>query len=187
MSDVGPSEQSATVLLADPDEERASTIRQWLTPAHDLRSAQTGVDALAWYGPEVDVAIVSRRLPDMSPTPLCETMNRRAGDDQKLLLTGSDPGSELADSPCDEFLAPPLQRERLCDAVHDLRIRSRLDDEIQEHYRLVSKIAALERSDAADTDATVEQLRSKAERLQSHIEDQVSSLEAEGRAFKLID
>jgi DNA-binding response OmpR family regulator len=111
-------------------------------------------------------------------------MNKRTIDDQKALLTSVEPGNELADLPCDDYLTKPVTQSRLRDTVRELHIRSELDDELQRHFTLTSKIAVLENSDA-NTERALSDLKRKAERSRARIEERISELDV-GQACKIL-
>jgi DNA-binding response OmpR family regulator len=179
-------DEDPTVLIVEDDRDLADTYTIWLESEYDLRTAYSGATGLTMYDSAVDIVLLDRRMPDISGTTVMQNMNERDIDDQKALLTSVEPGNELADLPCDDYLTKPITRSRLRDAVRELHIRSELDDELQRHFTLTSKIAVLENSDATDTERALSDLKREAERSRARIEDRISELEV-GQACKILD
>lgn len=183
----GSSQQPPTVLVVEDDRDIADTYAIWLESAYDVRTAYSGSEGLTWYDSTIDIVLLDRSIPDRSGTDLIHHMDRRDVDDQKAMLTSVEPGSELVDLPCDEYLTKPVTKAQLRDSVRELQIRSELDDELQRHFTLTSKIAALEQSNAPETDAAISDLRREAERSRARIQDELSDAEEFERAFHALD
>lgn len=175
--------ETPTVLVVEDDQDLADTYSVWLEPTYDVRTAYSGADGLIWYDPEVDIALIDRRLPDFSGTSMIQNMEQRNVDDQKAMLTRIDPGRELVDLPCDEYLTKPITKAKLRDTVRELQMRSELDEELQRHFTLTSKIAALENSDATGTGAALDGLKREAEQVRARIESRFAEIDDVETAF----
>lgn len=188
MSDIPPSGETPTVLVVEDDQDLADAYAIWLKPEYEVRTAHSGHEALTWYDPEVDIVLLDRRIPDLTGANVLKHMERRDVHDQKTILTGVEPGRELVDLPCDDYLTKPVGKPQLRDTVRELQLRSQLDDELQRHFTLTSKIAALENGGSADgMESAIDDLRREAERTRARIEDRISELDGIDSAFKSID
>ena len=187
MSEAKESGEIPTVLVVEDDRALADTYAAWLDPAYDVRTTYSGSDGLAWYDPEVDVALIDRKLSESSGTGVIQKMEQRAVDDQKAMLTSVEPGRDLVDLPCDEYLTKPVTKSELRDVVRELQIRSELDNDLQRHFTLSSKIAALENSSATETDAAITVLEREAEQVRARIDDRLTKIEEVETAFHTID
>lgn len=187
MSQTHRSGDEPTVLVVEDDRDLADTYSTWLEPECEVRTTYSGSDGLTWYDSSVDIVLLDRRIPDLSGMTVIQNMEKRDVDDQKAMLTGLEPGSELAELPCDEYLTKPVTKSELREAVRDLDARLELDDELQRHFRLISKIAALETSGASETADTIDGLRRKADQVRSRIENRVSDLDEPEKAYQLLD
>lgn len=187
MSQTRRSGDEPTVLVVEDDRELADTYSVWLEPEYEVRTAYSGSDGLTWYDSSVDIVLLDRQIPDLSGMTVIQNMEKRDVNDQKAMLTGLEPGSDLAELPCDEYLRKPVTKSQLRDAVDELRVRSDLDDELQRHFTLTSKIAALKNNDATDTADTVDALRREAEQTRARIEDQMSDLDEVRKAYKILE
>lgn len=187
MSQNQQSGETPTVLVVEDDRELADTYSTWLEPEYDIHTTYSGSSGLTRYGPSIDIVLLDRRIPDLSGTTVIRTMDQRDNDDQKAMLTALEPESDLAELPCDEYLTKPVTKSELREAVRDLDARLELDDELQRHFRLISKIAALETSGASETADTIDSLRRKADQARSRIENQLSDLDEPEKAYQLLD
>jgi DNA-binding response OmpR family regulator len=187
MSDTHAASEPPTVLVVEDDRDLADTYTVWLESEYDVRTAYSGTMGLTWYDDEVDVVLLDRRMPELSGMAVLQKMERRDGDAQKAILTSAEPGGELADIPCDDYLTKPVTKSGLRDAVRELQMRSRLDDDLQRHFALTSKIAVLEHSDAEGVEAALDDLRREADRTRARVEDRISDLDGFEPAFETID
>ena len=187
MSEYGLRDETPTVLVVSDDHDLGDTYSVWLESEYDVRTTYSGSSGLTWYDPTVDIVLLDRHIPDLSGVEVVHNMAERDVDDQRALLTGADPGSELADLPCDACLRKPVTKAELRDTVRELQIRSKLDDELQRHFTLTSKIAALESSNAAETDDAIASLRRKAGRVRDRIEDRLDGLDEFEAGFRTIE
>lgn len=180
-------DETPTVLVIEDDKAMADTYEIWLDSEYDVRTTYSGADGLARYDPSIDIVLLDRRLPDISGTAVVRSMAQRDVDDQKALLTSVDPGQELTELPCDEYLSKPITKSGLRDAIRELQIRSELDEELQRHFTLTSKIAALQNSEAGDADEALVALKQRVMRTRARIEDRLSELDDTGEAYKILD
>lgn len=187
MTETESSSEEQTVLVIEDDRDLADTYTAWLEPEYEVRTAYSGIDGLTWYDPAVDVVLLDRRLSTLSGTDVIKRMAQRDIDDQRALLTSVGPGEELVDLPCGQYLTKPVTKTELRDVLRELKIRSELDDELQQHFTLASKIAALENSDATGAELALEDLRREAKRVRARIEDRLSELDDLGYAYKVIE
>lgn len=187
MSRTQQSGEISTVLVVEDDRDLADTYSAWLEPEYEVRTAYSGSDGLTWYDSAIDIVLLDRRIPDLSGTSIIQNMAKRSVDDQKAMLTSIEPGSELVDLPCDDYLTKPVTKTQLRDTVRELQMRSELDDDLQRHFTLTSKIAALENSNATETDAAIADLRREAERVRARIQDQLEQLDEFESAFRAVE
>jgi DNA-binding NtrC family response regulator len=177
MSETTHSPEMPTVLVVEDDRDLADTYSIWLESEYDVRTAYSGSDGLTLYDSAVDIVLVDRRVPDISGSDVVQNMAQRGFDDQKAMLTSIEPGRDLVDLPCDEYLTKPVTKTQLRDTVRELQMRSKLDGELQRHFTITTKIAALENSNATGTEAAIDELRRKADRTRARIEGQIEEIE----------
>jgi DNA-binding response OmpR family regulator len=181
------SDDTPTVLVVEDDRDLADTYELWLESEYDVRTTYSGSEGLTWYDPSVDIVLLDRQMPDLAGRTVLETMDRRDLVNQKAMLTSTPPGGELVELPCDDYVTKPVTKRELRDTVRELQLRSELDDDLQRHFRLTSKIAALESADGPDTDAALDDLHREADRLRARIDDRLSDLDGFASAFKTIE
>jgi DNA-binding response OmpR family regulator len=186
MSDPTPSNDPPTVLLIEDDRDLADTYSLWLEPEYDVRTAYTGSGGLTRYDSGVDIVLLDRRIPGCTAASIMQHMDQRDVDDQRAFLTSIEPGHEIVDIPCDEYLTKPVTKSKLRETVEELRIRTQLDEDFQRYFTLVSKATALENSDSTRTEMAVQDLRGEAEHLRGRIEDRLSEFDDIEEPFKLL-
>lgn len=179
--------ETPTVLVVEDDRDLADTYELWLDPEYEVRTAYSGADGLALYDSAVDIVLLDRRIPDLSGLDVLRSMSKCGGDDQKALLTAVDPGRELVDLPCDDYVTKPVSESTLRETVQELQIRTQLDDDIQRHFALTSKIVALEQSDADGVDSAIADLRRDATQIRARIDDRLGELDEFDSAFLALE
>ncbi|WP_435066631.1 response regulator [Haloplanus sp. C73] len=179
--------ETPTVLVVEDDKDLADTYELWLDPEYEVRTAYSGADGLALYDSSVDVVLLDRCIPDLSGLDVLRSMSTRDINDQKAMLTAVDPGHELVDLPCDDYVTKPVSKSTLRETVQELQVRTRLDDDIQRHFALTSKIVALEQSDADGVDPAIEKLRRDASQIRARIDDRLSELDGYDSAFLALE
>jgi len=175
-----------TVLIVEDDQSLADTYELWLESEYDVRLAHDGADGLARYDPGVDIVLLDRKLPDRSGQRVIQQMDQRDVDDQKAMLTSTEPGAELTDIPCDEYLTKPVSKSELLDTVLELQLRLQLDDALKRHFALTSKLAALKNSDTEVADSAIDRLRREVERSRARVESQLDAFDDFESAYQTL-
>jgi len=178
--------ETRTVLIVEDNQSLADTYELWLEPEYDVRLAHDGVDGLACYDSGVDIVLLDRKLPDRSGQRVIQRMDQCDIDDQKAMLTSTEPGAELTDIPCDEYLTKPVSKTELLDTVLELRLRLQLDDALKRHFALTSKLAALENSDTDVADGAIDRLRREVERSRARVERRLDAFDDFESAYQTL-
>lgn len=174
-------------LVIEDNGDLAETYSIWLEQKCDVHTATRGTAGLSWFDPSIDVVLLDRRLPDIAGDRVCREIRSRDDDVQIALITAIEPGEDLVDIPCDDYLVKPVTKDDVLDTVRELLLRSQLDEELQRHFAIASKMAALENSSSNDADAAITDLRRQAERTRARIDERLSELDDFEAAFQTID
>ncbi|TVR64277.1 MAG: response regulator [Gemmatimonadales bacterium] len=122
-----PVRETTTILLVedDPDTLRA-VARHLIRMGHRVHTASTGAGALQEAfrcGPDLTLALIDIRLPDMDGTEVWVRLNRQLMGIRGLFISGYDPG-EFPDLKLDRkeilFLPKPFEASQLDKAIQDL-------------------------------------------------------------------
>ena len=132
-----------TVLIVDPDPETLEDYVAFLDRQYEVTTAQSADEALA-RASKADVVLLNRRLPDRSGDEVATALADRGTTQTVALLSTVDPGPDIVDLPCDDYLLKPLSESDLLDAVDRLVRRVEYDDRLAEYASLTAKRAALE-------------------------------------------
>lgn len=158
-------EDVATVLIVDDEADLAELYSSFLDNEYDVRTATSGAEALEILDQTIDVALLERRMPDMSGDELLAQIRSRDLDVQVAMLTAVEPDGEILEMPFDDYKVKPLTENDLSAIVETLLKRATYDERSQELFRVISKKASLEQADKDDTeeyeelDARLEELR----------------------------
>ena len=123
----------------------------------DLYAATLGNDfevKTAYGGPEAidiieqdarfDVALIDRRMPDVSGDEVLERLHDAAPDCRVAMITAVEPDFDVVDMPFDEYLVKPVSRAGVRETVERLLRMQSYREQRREDYALASKLAALQ-------------------------------------------
>lgn len=159
------------VLLVDDDARVRELYADWLEPSYAVTAVSTGDEAIDALDETFDVVLLDRQLHEWSGAELLAELRRRGRDQSVVMITATDPDVDIVDLSIDEYLVKPVYEDELLDAVQFAVGLSSYEDVLQEYYSLVSKLTALESSDATSdlraTDAYAD------------VEERISALETQ--------
>jgi DNA-binding NtrC family response regulator len=180
MSDTG----NTTVLIVDDEEELVDLYATFLTPEYDVRTATGGSEAMSEIGPEVDVALLDRRMPHMSGDDVLAEMRDRGFECQVAMLTAVEPAADIVEMPFDDYQVKPVDRGDVVRLVEDLVERAAYDERSRAYFSLVSKKAALEIAGNDDSEE-YEELLDRIEAVRGDLDETLDHIGVEN-AFKQI-
>jgi len=176
----------ATVLVADDEQHLADLYTDYLTEDYDVLTAYGGEEAVEVLHDEahnVDVALLDRRMPDLSGDKVLADINETGNDCRVAMVTAVNPGFDIIDMGCDDYLVKPVARDELLDVVERLL---KLSEYSEKHQQLTSK--KLKRNVLEVEKSTAELKRSERfERLSSEIEGLEAELDEIGEDLSIED
>lgn len=134
----------ATVLVVEDERDLADTYALWLQNSYAVKTAYDGRSALDHLDETIDVALLDRRMPDLSGNEVLATIRDQNLECQVAMVTAVDPDFDIANMEFDAYLVKPIGKAELEDLVERLLARSQYDDRIQELYTLATKKAMLD-------------------------------------------
>jgi DNA-binding response OmpR family regulator len=149
--------ERATVLIVDDEPDVADAYAAQLREQYDVETAYSGQAALDALGPEIDVVLLDRRMPDISGDDILERIRERDLRARVAMVTAVDPDFDIIDMPFDDYVVKPVSRDDLFETIERLQSCAAYQNQLREYYALTSKFAALK---ASKTDA---ELRSSEE------------------------
>lgn len=136
-------DRRGTVLIVDDEEETADLYAEYLD-RYDIRTAYSGAQALEAYGPDVDVVLLDRRMPDVSGDEVLRRIRERNDNCYVVFTTAVEPSVELVSMDFDEYLTKPISADALRSVVGGMFDRKEYDELLQEAFDLTSKMTTLE-------------------------------------------
>lgn len=160
----------ATVLVAEDEQHLADLYTDYLAGDFEVLTAYGGEGAMEYLDDpdaDVDVALLDRRMPDLSGDKVLATINEDSYEIRVAMVTAVNPGFDIIDMGCDEYLIKPVSRDELLETVHRLLKLSEYSDKHQEltSKQLTRNVLQVEKSapELAEND--------RYQRLESEIED----------------
>jgi DNA-binding response OmpR family regulator len=177
--------QSATVLIAEDEQHLADLYTDYLAEDYTVLTAYGGEEATEYLdqrGAEIDVALLDRRMPDLSGDAVLATINEDGLEIRVAMVTAVNPGFDIIDMGCDEYLVKPVSREDLLETVDRLL---RISEYSEKHQELTTKklkrnVLQVEKtaSELADSDR-FNSLESDIESLEDELDDISDELDIE--------
>ncbi|UTF53982.1 response regulator transcription factor [Natronosalvus rutilus] len=134
-----------TVLIVDDEPAITSAYARWLEGTYEVRTANSGPDALENLDEGVDVVLLDRRMPDVSGDELLATIRERGLDCRVAIVSAVEPDFDIIDMGFDMYLEKPVSEpSELRETVSKLLDRSTYDEQMQQFLSLASKKASLE-------------------------------------------
>ncbi|AQL44418.1 HoxA transcriptional regulator [Halorientalis sp. IM1011] len=177
---------AATVLVAEDEQHLADLYTDYLAEDYEVVTAYGGeaaVEVLRDETQSIDVALLDRRMPDLSGDKVLAEINENGCDCRVAMVTAVNPGFDIIDMGCDDYLVKPVSRADLLDVVERLL---KLSEYSEKHQQLTSK--KLKRNVLKVEKSTAELDRSdRFERLTGEIEGLEAELDEIGEDLSLKD
>ena len=168
------------VLVVEDERDLADLYATWLRGEYRVRVAYGGREAIEKLDSEVDVALLDRRMPDLSGDETLEAIREEGIECRVAMVTAVEPDFDIVEMGFDDYLVKPVSRESLTGTVENLLLRDTYDEGIQELFALASKKALLEsEKDPATLDANEEyqELSERVAELRSDLDETLASFD----------
>jgi len=133
-----------TVLVVDDEREAADLFYQFLCSDYEVLTAYNGGEALEKIGPEVDVVLLDRRMPDIHGDEVLAEIRNQDNDCRVVMVTAVEPSLDVISMEFDDYLVKPVDKETVVNAVDRMITRNALDANLLEAFALATKMATLE-------------------------------------------
>jgi DNA-binding response OmpR family regulator len=141
---MGQGEPRPTVLVVDDDDQVCDLYETWLDADYAVRTAESGTEALEAADADVDVALLDRRMPEMSGDDVLTEIRASDYDCRVVMLTAVDPDTDIIDMEFDDYVTKPVTEEEITETVETMIALSNYGDQLQEYFAVASKRATLE-------------------------------------------
>jgi len=174
------SDEPPLVLVVEDERDLADLYATWLRGEYRVRVAYGGREAIEKLDDEVDVALLDRRMPDLSGDETLQAIREEGISCRVAMVTAVEPDFDIVAMGFDDYLVKPVSREALTETVENLLRRNSYDEGIQELYALASKKALLEsEKDPATLDSNEEyrELSERVAELRSELDETIASFD----------
>ena len=168
------------VLVVEDERDLADLYATWLRDEYRVRVAYGGREAIEQLDDEVDIALLDRRMPDLSGDETLQAIREEGIECRVAMVTAVEPDFDIVEMGFDDYLVKPVSRDALKGTVENLLLRNTYDDGIQELFALASKKALLEsEKDPATLDANEEyqELSERVATLRSDLDETLASFD----------
>ncbi|GGJ09697.1 DNA-binding protein [Halobellus salinus] len=168
------------VLVVEDERDLADLYATWLRDEYRVRVAYGGREAVDELDDEVDIALLDRRMPDLSGDETLEAIRERGVDCRVAMVTAVEPDFDVVEMGFDDYLVKPVARDALEDTVENLLLRNTYDEGIQELFALASKKALLEsEKDPAtlDTNEEYQELSERVAELRADLDETLATVD----------
>jgi DNA-binding response OmpR family regulator len=175
------SSSQPVVLIVDDEETVADTYALRLQNRYQTRTAYGGEQALEAIDDDVDGVLLDRRMPDIHGDDVLAEIRERGYDCKVIMATAVDPELNILEMDFDDYLCKPIFQETLVETLEKhLEDASGGDEELDEFFRIVSKLSVLEdektRAELEESEE-YERLKQRAEELGSNLRDAVEDFD----------
>jgi DNA-binding response OmpR family regulator len=132
------------VLVVEDERDLADLYATWLRGEYRVRVAYGGREAIEKLDDAVDVALLDRRMPDLSGDETLEAIREEGVECRVAMVTAVEPDFDIVAMGFDDYVVKPVSRDGLTETVESLLLRNTYDDGMQELFALASKKALLE-------------------------------------------
>jgi DNA-binding response OmpR family regulator len=137
-------QDSPVVLIVDDEGVVADVYAELLDEEYECQVAYSGEAAIEAYGPNVDVVLLDRRIPDIPGDEVLTALRGKDGDSRIAMVTAVQPDFDVLDMGFDDYLVKPVTPEALRGTVAKLVELSAYSAGVRRYYALASKRACLE-------------------------------------------
>lgn len=169
-------ERRPVVLVIDDNHDLADMCSSWLHEDYDVRTAYDGKEGLRQFGPEVDIAIVDRRLPGIEGDRISTLMTRENPLCRTVILTSKQPDFDVIGFDFDRYLTKPTTREELRSVVAELLEQREDPTNARKYFALRAKQVVLEATklrEDLDGDDRYQRLHERTERLAAQFDGDI--------------
>ncbi|WP_266080116.1 HalX domain-containing protein [Haladaptatus caseinilyticus] len=169
-----------TILVVDDEKDVTDLYATWLEDSLDVRRAYEGREALELLDDEVVVVLLDRRMPGLSGDEVLAELRNRGLHSRVVMVTAVKPDFDIIEMGFDDYLVKPVSKDDLYTTVEGMLTRVEYDDQMQEYFSLVSKVAVLEaekpEEELAESDE-YRQLSTRVDELRETVDDARSTLD----------
>ncbi|MFW6385513.1 MAG: HalX domain-containing protein [Halodesulfurarchaeum sp.] len=171
-----------TVLVVEDERDLADLYTDWLEEEYDVLTAYSADGALDYFGSDVDVVLLDRRLPKSSGDDVLIEIRESDVDCQIAMVTAVEPDFDILEMGFNSYVVKPLTKRDLHDLVHRLLTRGLYNAEVRRYFSLLSKRTRLETTKSPvelESNEQYQELLDEIDDIEERLDHVVGSLEYE--------
>ena len=168
------------VLVVEDEEALRNLYASWLEDeGYQTRLASDGSVALKKWNDKIDVALVDRRMPDMSGDDLVDQIREKGYHTPISMVTAVQPQMDLIELQFDRYITKPTERLHFLEVVEDLLKVSEVRSVVRDYVRTgitVHEIQQQHRDSVLETHAEFQELNDKLKKLHKQVTENIDNL-----------
>lgn len=149
ISEKSRDESKPTVLVVDDEADLSELYAVHLDDEYEVRTANSGEEALDVLDDSVDVVLLDRGMPGLDGDEVLRRIRDSELDCRVALVTAFDPEFDIVEMGFDAYVCKPVSRRVLRETVSVLLRRHEYDSHVRKYFSLLSKRAVLEQEKTA--------------------------------------
>ena len=133
-----------TVLIVDDQPNVARAYEMYLSDEYAVITATGGEEALEKLDETVDIALLDRRMPDLTGDEVLERIRDHGYSCRVAMVTAVEPDFDILEMEFDTYLTKPVTESEIRETVEQLSRVQSLEETMQERFSLAQKRATLE-------------------------------------------
>lgn len=130
-------------MVVDDDPEILNVISSFLRSSYEVKSAESGPEAIGLLDESIDVILLDRKMPGMTGDEFLRSIRDEGFDCPVGLVTAVYPDFDISGLSFDDYVLKPVGKEDLRETVESLLDREGLSDTAREYLSVRAKIDAL--------------------------------------------
>jgi len=133
------------LLVVDDEPDLVDLYAVTLGADYEVETAYGGPEALELIGAggHFDVALIDRRMPEVSGDKVLTHLHQVAPDCRVAMVTAVEPDFDIIEMPFDEYLVKPISRANIRETVERLLRLQSYREQCRDEYAVAAKLAAL--------------------------------------------
>ena len=177
---MGSRRGNPSVLVVDDEPDLVDLYATNLAGDYEVQTAYGGEQAveLIEAGEHFDVALIDRRMPDVSGDEVLERLHAVSPGCRVAMVTAVEPDFDVIEMPFDEYLVKPITKADIQGTVERLLQLEDYREKRQEGFSIASKVAALRAHkdpEELDGNEEYEELLERLQAIRDEMDDAVAA------------
>lgn len=136
--------ETLEVMIVDDNEGCRDLYTLWLEADHNVRTAPNGTIALEEIDSDVELVIVDRNMPGPTGLDVAAEIRNNGYDCQIIMISSERMDFEISESPVDQYVQKPAERETLESAVERIAVQHAYQSALSEFFAVSATVGKVE-------------------------------------------